>query len=223
MRRPADDGDLLQFPDMSSHLYIVRHGQTTFNASGTKTFTGWIDVDISEVGVKQATQVAQSLKDIHFDVAYTSRLKRATHTLEILLQPHSYEIPTIVDDRIIERSYGDLSGQLHSDVQAQYPDLYKIWHRSYDVPPPNGESVKMVEMRVYPFIHELLRSSGDGKTILLSAHGNSIRCMRAYLERMTVEQEMALEVPQDDFLHYSFESDPGDLFGGQVTKLHPVP
>ena len=207
---------------MSSNLYIVRHGQTSFNASGTKTFTGWIDVDISEVGVQQATGIAQTLKDIRFDVAYTSRLKRASHTLEILLAPHSYGVPVIVDDRIIERSYGDLSGQLHTDVQAKHPDMYKIWHRSYDVPPPNGESVKIVEMRVYGFINELLRESGDNKNILISAHGNSIRCLRAYLERLSVEQEMAVEVPQDDYLHYSFQSDANGLFGGEWQKLHPA-
>jgi 2,3-bisphosphoglycerate-dependent phosphoglycerate mutase len=206
---------------MPSNLYIVRHGQTVFNASGTKTFTGWIDVDISEVGVNQATSIAGMLKDIRFDVAYTSRLKRASHTLEILLAPHAVKPPVIVDDRIIERSYGDLSGQLHSDVQTNHPEMYKIWHRSYDVPPPNGESVKMVEMRVYPFIHELLRNTGDGKNILLSAHGNSIRCLRAYLENMSVEQEMALEVPQDDYLHYQFSSDASNLFGGTVEKIHP--
>ncbi len=206
---------------MSSNLYIVRHGQTSFNASGTKTFTGWIDVDISEVGVRQATDIAQTLKDIRFDVAYTSRLKRASHTLEILLAPHEYGVPVIVDDRIIERSYGDLSGQLHTDVQAKHPDMYKIWHRSYDVPPPNGESVKIVEMRVYGFINELLRESGDNKNILISAHGNSIRCLRAYLERLSVEQEMAVEVPQDDYLHYSFQSDANGLFGGEWQKIHP--
>jgi 2,3-bisphosphoglycerate-dependent phosphoglycerate mutase len=206
---------------MPSDLYIVRHGQTVFNASGTKTFTGWIDVDISEVGVQQATDIAQMLKGIHFDRAYTSRLKRAANTLKILLEPHHYEVPVIVDDRIIERSYGDLSGQLHSDVKEKHPDMYKVWHRSYDVPPPNGESVKMVEMRVYPFIHELIRSAEDGKNYLLSAHGNSIRCMRAYLENLTVEQEMSLEVPQDDYLHYRVYPDPANLFGGRVEKIHP--
>ncbi len=206
---------------MASNLYIVRHGQTTFNAGGTKTFTGWVDVDISEVGVTQATAISETLSSIRFDVAYTSRLLRCRHTLDILLKPHTYGVPTIVDDRIIERSYGDLSGKLHADIQTQYPDMYKIWHRSYDVPPPNGESVKMVEMRVYPFIHELLRTAGDNKNILISAHGNSIRCLRAYLENMTVEQEMSLEVPQNDYLHYSFEGDMKHLFGGVVTKIHP--
>jgi 2,3-bisphosphoglycerate-dependent phosphoglycerate mutase len=207
---------------MASNLYIVRHGQTTFNASGTKTFTGWVDVDISEVGVGQAKAIAQTLSNIRFDVAYTSRLLRCRHTLDILLEPHGYGVPVIVDDRIIERSYGDLSGRLHTDIQKEHPDMYKIWHRSYDVPPPNGESVKMVEMRVYPFIHELLRTAGDGKNILVSAHGNSIRCLRAYLENMTVEQEMSLEVPQNDYLLYSFESDAKNLLGGTFQKLHPA-
>jgi 2,3-bisphosphoglycerate-dependent phosphoglycerate mutase len=208
---------------MPSDLYIVRHGQTVFNASGTKTFTGWIDVDISEVGVQQATAIAQMLKGVHFHTAYTSRLKRAANTLKILLEPHDYSVPVIVDDRIIERSYGDLSGQLHKDVQEKHPDMYKIWHRSYDVPPPNGESVKMVEMRVYPFVWELVRNAGEGHNILLSAHGNSIRAMRAYLENMTVEQEMALEVPQDDYLHYRVTPDVDNLFGGHVEKVHPKP
>ncbi|MEY4530165.1 MAG: hypothetical protein RLZZ156_886 [Deinococcota bacterium] len=207
---------------MASNLYIVRHGQTTFNASGTKTFTGWVDVDISEVGVQQATEISKTLSGIRFDVAYTSRLLRCRHTLDILLEPHGYGVPIITDDRIIERSYGDLSGRLHSDIQNEHPDMYKIWHRSYDVPPPNGESVKMVEMRVYPFIHELLRSAGDGKNILISAHGNSIRCLRAYLENMSVEQEMSIEVPQNDYLHYSFVGDTKHLFGGEVIKHHPA-
>jgi 2,3-bisphosphoglycerate-dependent phosphoglycerate mutase len=207
---------------MPSNLYIVRHGQTEYNASGTKTFTGWIDIDISAYGAEQAAGIASKLKDIRFDVAYVSRLKRARHTLDILLQPHDYEVPVIVDDRIIERNYGDLSGQLHSDVKEKHPDMYKIWHRSYDVPPPNGESVKMVEQRVYPFIWELIRNAGDGRNILLSAHGNSIRCLRAYLEQMTVEAEMALEVPQDDYLLYRLTPNSENLFGGEVEKLHPL-
>jgi 2,3-bisphosphoglycerate-dependent phosphoglycerate mutase len=207
---------------MPSNIYIVRHGQTEYNASGTKTFTGWIDIDISAYGAEQAAGIAQKLAEIRFDVAYVSRLKRARHTLDILLAPHDYGVPVVVDDRIIERDYGDLSGQLHSAVKEQHPDMYKIWHRSYDVPPPNGESVKMVEQRVYPFVWELLRNAGEGRNILISAHGNSIRCMRAYLERLTVEQEMALEVPQDDFLHYEVTPDVNNLFGGSVKKLHPV-
>jgi 2,3-bisphosphoglycerate-dependent phosphoglycerate mutase len=207
---------------MPSDLYIVRHGQTTYNASGTKTFTGWIDVDISEVGVQQARDIAQMLKNVPFDIAYTSRLLRATHTLEILLEPQGRTVPIVVDDRIIERDYGELSGQLHKDVQAKYPDMYKVWHRSYDVPPPGGESVKIVEKRVYGFIHELLRNAGEGKNILLSAHGNSIRAMRAYLETLSVEEEMKLEVPQNDYLHYRIYPDPKDLFGGKVEKVHPA-
>ena len=207
---------------MPSDLYIVRHGQTTYNASGTKTFTGWIDVDISEVGERQAAAIAERLKGVKFDIAYTSRLKRATRTLEILLKPHPYGVPTVVDDRIIERDYGELSGQLHSDVKEKHPDMYKVWHRSYDVPPPGGESVKIVEMRVYPFVWELLRNAGNNRNILVSAHGNSIRCMRAYLERLSVEQEMALEVPQDDYLHYRITADEDNLFGAQVEKVHQV-
>ena len=207
---------------MPSDLYIVRHGQTVYNASGTKTFTGWIDVDISEFGAQQAAGIAEMLKGVRFDVAYTSRLKRARNTLEILLRPHAYGVPVVVDDRIIERNYGDLSGRLHADVKEQHPDMYKVWHRSYDTPPPNGESMKMVEKRVYPFVWELVRGAGSGRNILLSAHGNSIRAMRAYLENLTVEQEMALEVPQDDYLHYRLTPDEANLFGGAVEKVHPV-
>ena len=210
---------------MPSDLFIVRHGQTTYNASGTKTFTGWIDVDISEVGVEQARSIAQMLRDVPFDIAYTSRLLRATHTLELLLEPHraaGRQVPVVIDDRIIERDYGDLSGKLHSEIKEQFPDMYKVWHRSYDVPPPNGESVKIVEKRVYGFIHELLRNAGEGKNILISAHGNSIRAMRAYLETLSVEAEMALEVPQNDYLHYRIFPDVTDLFGGKVEKVHPL-
>ncbi len=206
---------------MASDLYIVRHGQTVYNASGSKTFTGWVDIDISDVGIQQAQSIAQKLKDIRFATAYTSRLLRARHTLDILLEPQTQKPNIIIDDRIIERSYGDLAGKLHSDVQAQHPDMYKIWHRSYDVPPPGGESVKMVEMRVYPFIYELIRGAKEGMNYLLSAHGNSIRCLRAYLENMSVEDEMKLEVPQDDYLHYRLHPDATNLFAGRVEKIHP--
>lgn len=208
---------------MPSDLYIVRHGQTTYNASGTKTFTGWIDVDISEVGEAQARSIAQMLRDVRFDVAYTTRLKRAQRTLEILLEPHrSRNVPVIVDDRIIERDYGELAGRLHADVKAQHPDLYPIWHRSYDTPPPGGESVKMVEKRVFPFLYNLVCNAGEGRNILISAHGNSIRAMRSYLEDLDVGQIMALEVPQDDYLRYRLNPDPESLFGGTAERLHPA-
>lgn len=209
---------------MPSDLYIVRHGQTTYNAAGTKTFTGWIDVDISEVGAAQARSIAQMLADVRFDVAYTSRLKRAQRTLEILLEPHrAHQVPVIVDDHIIERDYGELAGQLHADVKARYPDLYPIWHRSYDTPPPGGESVKMVEKRVFPFLHNLICNAGEGRSILVSAHGNSMRAMRSYLEDLKVDEIMALEVPQDDYLHYRLHPDSESLFGGTVEKVHPKP
>ncbi len=206
---------------MPSNLYIVRHGQTAYNASGTKTFTGWIDVDISEVGVEQARAIAETLRSVRFDLAYTSRLLRAWRTLEILLEPHVEKPLVIIDNRIIERDYGELSGKRHDEVARDHPDMYKIWHRSYDVPPPGGESVKMVEKRVYPFLYELVRNAGNNKNILVSAHGNSIRAMRAFLENLSVEQEMALEVPQDDYLHYELFADPEVLIGGRVEKVHP--
>lgn len=203
----------------SSNLYVVRHGQTSFNAVGTKTFTGWIDVGLSDVGVSQMRALAARLADVRFDVAYTSRLVRCIDSLNILLEPQARAVPVVIDDRIIERDYGDLSGRTHADVRAAHPDQYSLWHRSYDVPPPGGESVKMVEKRVYPFVYDLLAGAGAGRNLLVCGHGNSIRCIRAYLEDLTVEAEMSFEVTQEDYFHYRVTPDPGNLYGARVDTI----
>lgn len=203
----------------SSSLYVVRHGQTLFNAADTKTFTGWVDVGLSEVGVRQMRSLAARLADVRFDVAYTSRLTRCVDSLSILLEPQGRDVSVVVDDRIIERDYGVLSGRTHAEVRAAHPEQYPLWHRAYDVPPPGGESVKMVEKRVYPFVYALLVGAGVGRNLLVCGHGNSIRCIRAYLENLTVEEEMAFEVTQEDYFHYRVTPDPAALHGGRVEAV----
>ncbi|MHA1269043.1 MAG: 2,3-bisphosphoglycerate-dependent phosphoglycerate mutase [Candidatus Helarchaeota archaeon] len=182
-------------------IYIFRHGETTFNRD--KIFTGWLDPDLTPKGIKQAEKVAEELKNKEFQVAYCSHLKRSKHTLEIVLKYHK-KVDVIVDDRIIERSYGELQGRKHAEyIKEVGKKQFDIYHRSYDVPPPGGESIKMVEARVNEFIKDLIEKMKKEKvSVAISAHGNSMRPFRKYFENLTIEEMMKLENPWDSYFEY---------------------
>ncbi|MHA1309408.1 MAG: histidine phosphatase family protein [Candidatus Helarchaeota archaeon] len=182
-------------------IYLFRHGETTFNRD--KIFTGWLDPELTQKGIKQAELIAEKLKDKEFKVAYCSHLTRSKHTLNIVLKYHK-DVEIIVDDRIIERSYGDLQGRKHADyIKEVGKKQFDIIHRSYDVPPPNGESIKMVEKRVNEFIKDLLIKMKKEKiSVAISAHGNSMRPFRRYFENLTIEEMIKLENPWDDYFEY---------------------
>ena len=188
-------------------IYLFRHGGTYYNKE--KVFTGWKDSKLTPEGVKNAETVAEKLKNKKFQIAFQSHLTRSKQTLKIVLKYHPECKRIITDDRIIERSYGDLQGKTHKEFIEKYGKrLYNIYHRSYSVPPPNGESIKMVEKRVLSFIHDLIDFMRRKKVnVAISAHGNSMRPFRRYFEGLTVKQMMKLENPWDDYFEYEINAE----------------
>jgi len=188
---------------MKLKIYLFRHGESFFNRA--KEFTGWKDSRLTKEGYKNARKVAQRLKNKKFQVAYRTRLSRSKNTLKEVLKYHPECKEVIEDDRMIERSYGKLQGKKHTTIINKYgKKQFDIWHRSYDVPPPGGESIKMVEKRVKSFIKDLLKKMKKEKVnVGIAAHGNSMRPFRKYFEKLTLQEMMKLENPWDDYFEYT--------------------
>jgi 2,3-bisphosphoglycerate-dependent phosphoglycerate mutase len=191
---------------MKLHIYIFRHGETYYNRS--RRFTGWANSRLTPKGIKQSNVIAEKLRKKTFQVAFKTSLSRSSNSLKIVLKYHPECEKVIVDDRMIERSYGDLEGKFHKTIIKKYGKRqFDIWHRSYDVPPPGGESIKMVEKRVLAFIKDLVTIIKREKiNVVISAHGNSMRPFRKYFENLTIEQMMKLENPYDKYFDYIVES-----------------
>jgi 2,3-bisphosphoglycerate-dependent phosphoglycerate mutase len=186
---------------MICNLFVFRHAETTDNSN--QIFSGWRDPDLTSKGLLQAEEVAQQLKQEKIDYAFTSHLLRARRTLEIVLQPH-LNVPFFIDDRLIERCYGTLQGKSKIDIAAERPEWFAKVHRSYDFPPPEGESLKMVESRTLPFVVQLkgwLRQNPGN--VAISCHGNSMRPIRRVFEHLSLEQMLQLENPQDQAMEYA--------------------
>ena len=190
---------------MKLHIYIFRHGETNFNRS--KRFTGWVNSRLTPKGIEQANLIAEKLRKKTFQIAFKTSLSRSSNSLKIVLRHHAECKRVLIDDRMIERSYGDLERKYHKTVIKKYGKRkFDIWHRSYDVPPPGGESIKMVEKRVLSFAKELLTLMKKEKiNVVISAHNNSMRPFRRYFENLTVKQMMALENPYDKYFEYTIE------------------
>ena len=190
---------------MKLHIYIFRHGETYYNRS--KRFTGWVNSGVTSEGIKQANLIAQKLKQKAFRIAFKTSLSRSSNSLKIVLRYHPECERVIVDDRIIERSYGYLEKKYHKTIIKKYGKRqFDIWHRSYDVPPPGGESIQMVEKRVLSFIKDLvILMEREKVNVVISAHGNSMRPFRRYFENLTIKQMMALENPYDKYFDYVVE------------------
>jgi 2,3-bisphosphoglycerate-dependent phosphoglycerate mutase len=180
----------------------VRHGQSEWNLKNL--FTGWKDVDLTEAGVAEARAAGRKLKaqGLSFDVAYTSALKRAQRTLDLILEEMGQTgIPIVRDQALNERDYGDLVGLNKDDARKKWgEEQVLIWRRSYDVPPPGGESLKDTVARALPyFVQEILPRVLRGDRVLISAHGNSLRALIMVLERLTpaaiLKRELATGVP----------------------------
>ena len=186
-------------------IYLFRHGESFFNKN--KEFTGWKDSKLTPAGIKNAQKVAKKLKNKSFQVAYHTRLSRSKNTLKEVLKYHPECQEIIKDDRMIERSYGKLQGKKHTTVIKKYGQKqFDIWHRSYNVPPPDGESMQDVEKRVNSFIKDLLKKMKIEKcNVAIAAHGNSMRPFRKYFEKLSKEQMMKLENPWDDYFEYTIE------------------
>lgn len=182
-------------------LVLLRHGQSVWNLENK--FTGWVDVELSDKGKEEAKKAGDKLKGLHFDYAYSSALKRAQETLQIALNEAGIKnVPTKFDKALNERMYGDLQGLNKAETAKKFGDeQVHIWRRSYDVAPPNGESLKDTAERVIPYFEsEIVPKIKAGKNIIIAAHGNSLRALVMYLEKMTPDEiikfELATGVPR---------------------------
>ena len=178
-------------------LVLVRHGQSEWNLKNL--FTGWKDPGLTELGVKEAIGAGRKLKEqgLTFDVAFTSVLTRAQHTLDLALEEMGQTgIPITRHLALNERDYGDLSGLNKDDARAKWgEEQVLIWRRSYDVPPPGGESLKDTLARTLPYyVQEILPSVLRGQRTLVAAHGNSLRALIMVLEKLTPEQILKREL-----------------------------
>ena len=172
---------------MSGTLVLVRHGQSEWNLKNL--FTGWKDPDLTELGVEEAKTGAEALKEtgLKFDIAFTSNLIRAQHTLDLIMQGIGQtDLEVIRDEALNERDYGDLAGLNKDDAREKWgEEQVHIWRRSYDVPPPGGESLKDTGARVWPYyMTEILPRVLRGEKLLIAAHGNSLRALVKILDRM---------------------------------------
>lgn len=186
---------------MICRLFVFRHAETTDNSRGI--FSGWRDPKLTLKGLSQAQEIAEQLRGDKIDYAFTSHLKRARKTLEIVLETHP-TVPVFTDDRLIERCYGLLQGKSKRKVADERPEWFAKIHRGYDFPPPEGESLKMVENRTLPFLLQLkewLRQNPGN--IAISCHGNSLRPIRRVFEHLSLRQMLEIENPQDRAMAYA--------------------
>jgi 2,3-bisphosphoglycerate-dependent phosphoglycerate mutase len=187
---------------MERLLVLVRHGQSEWTLKNL--FTGWRDVDLTEQGIAEAKSAGRKLKakGLHFDVAYTSVLKRAQKTLDLMLvELGQTGLATLKDQALNERDYGDLTGLNKDDARKKWgEEQVHIWRRSYDVEPPGGESLKDTLARALPYYMKYIQPDVlSGKRVLVSAHGNSLRALIMAIEGLTPEEilkrELATGVP----------------------------
>ena len=189
-------------------LVLIRHGQSVWNAANR--FTGWTDVKLSDKGEVEAADAGLELADVRFDVVHTSGLIRAQRTAEIVMSKNtvSGNIPTRVDERLNERHYGDLQGLNKAETaEIHGADQVHIWRRSFDVPPPGGESLEMTAERTIPyFVEEIIPDLESGKNVLVAAHGNSLRSIVMHIEGISPEEITSLEIPTGIPMFYRFEN-----------------
>lgn len=212
-------------------LVLVRHGQSRWNLANM--FTGWVDVPLSEKGIYEALQSAKELEGIKLDVAFTSDLVRAQETLFLILASQSctgvvlhptdeeharwYEHAGLSSDEILvhtskalnERYYGELQGINKQEAREKWGDeQVHLWRRSYDIPPPGGESLKDVYARTVPFfVERILPLVQQGKNVIVSAHGNSLRAIMKHIDNISDEQIPNLELPTGKPIVYRIEGD----------------
>jgi len=187
---------------MDRILVLVRHGQSEWNLKNL--FTGWKDVGLSETGIAEAKTAGVRLKrqGLKFDIAYTSALTRAHHTLTLMLAELGQQgLKTVKDQALNERDYGDLTGLNKDEARKKWgEEQVHIWRRSYDVPPPGGESLKDTLARALPYYMVHIQPDVlSGRSVLVSAHGNSLRALIMAIEGLSPEQilkrELATGVP----------------------------
>ena len=196
-----------------SDLILIRHGQSVWNAANR--FTGWTDVELSKVGVSEAEEAGRSLSSQRIDVVHTSDLIRAQRTAEIImsLNEASEGYSTKFDWRLNERNYGSLQGLNKAETAEKFgAEQVHIWRRSFDVAPPDGESLEMTAERTIPYFEEeILPDLQEGRGVLVSAHGNSLRSIVMHIEGISPEDIVSLEIQTGSPMFYEFE-------GGEISR-----
>jgi 2,3-bisphosphoglycerate-dependent phosphoglycerate mutase len=199
-------------------LVLVRHGQSVWNLQNR--FTGWVDVPLTEKGKEEAYKAGELLKDIRFNIAYTSALTRAQETLRIILETIGLLIPVIRDQALNERHYGALQGLNKDRARAKWgAEIVHLWRRSYDIPPPEGESLKDTANRTIPFLERAIMGDiYDGRDVLVVAHGNSLRSIVMYLENLSPEEIVKVEIPTGTPIVYELD-DNGKVISKEIRHL----
>ncbi|MBR84963.1 MAG: 2,3-bisphosphoglycerate-dependent phosphoglycerate mutase [Euryarchaeota archaeon] len=195
-------------------MILIRHGQSVWNAANR--FTGWTDVELSTKGEAEAAAAGEELADTRFDVVHTSALIRAQRTAEIVMKHNRASgefgsVPTRYDERLNERHYGDLQGLNKAETAELHgAEQVHIWRRSFDVPPPGGESLEMTAERTIPyFLEEIIPDLESGKNVLVAAHGNSLRSIVMHIEGISPEEITKLEIPTGVPMRYEYAQ--GDI------------
>jgi len=200
-------------------LVLIRHGQSQWNLENR--FTGWVDIPLTDAGREEARRGAALMKTLRFDRAFTSALQRAQETLRIVLKMLGQSaIPVEQDQALNERHYGDLQGLNKTETAKRFGDQQVLlWRRSYDVAPPHGESLKDTAARAVPYFNErILPLVKAGQSILVVAHGNSLRAIVMSLDRMTNEQVLALNIATGAPILYEIDAH-GTVKQKRVTHL----
>ena len=190
-----------------ARLVLLRHGESQWNLENR--FTGWVDVPLSPRGIQEAKDAGEKLRTFTFDRAFTSVLARANETLRLALEAIDQTgIPVEKDKALNERMYGELQGLDKDETAKKYGDAQvKIWRRSYDVRPPGGESLKDTAERVLPYYEGTIKPHLlKGDTILVAAHGNSLRALIMELEQLSREQVLELNIPTGAPLLYELDN-----------------
>jgi 2,3-bisphosphoglycerate-dependent phosphoglycerate mutase len=206
---------------MDRELVLVRHGQSDWNLKNL--FTGWEDPDLSEQGIAEAKAAGRKLRATghRFDIAFTSALKRAQHTLDLMLEELGQrDLVTIKDQALNERDYGDLTGLNKDEARKRWgKEQVHIWRRSFDIPPPGGESLKDTADRVLPYFRsQVLPRVLKGERVLISAHGNSLRALIMELEKLSGDEIVARELATGIPIVYRLNPD-GTVRSCEALKL----
>ena len=194
---------------MKSKIVLVRHGQSEWNAKNL--FTGWKDPKLTDLGIQEAIKAGDLLetRNLKFDLMFTSDLFRAQETGRLILeQMNQTDIQVIKDQSLNERNYGDLAGLNKDEAREKWgEEQVHIWRRSFDVPPPGGESLKNTAERVLPYFElEIMPKVKEGLNILVAAHGNSFRSLVMEMEKISSEEIVKLEIATGDPLTYVYSN-----------------
>ena len=204
-----------------TYLALLRHGQSEYNALGL--WTGLTDISLNAEGIAEARVAAEELKDIHFDVVFTSALKRAQETADEILQANGQTSVRIVRDPALnERDYGDLTAKNKWQVRDEFgEEKFMLWRRSWDYPVPGGETLKDVFARVVPYYQShILAELKQGHNAMVVAHGNSLRALVKYLENVSDADIPGLEIATGEIYLYDVDAS-GKILSKEIRAAHP--